>query len=432
MKRRRMKKRKQRRTIIGLVLITLVAMGVVCVGVLADPLNLADTLNLTSATSYTAKGSSRVVKVRDGETAINDEMLKPIKTYFETYFEAMADLKTTDITPLFSEPDSENARINQSAMDYLIQLRLSQSNDLRMTNYECGLTISEISTVGGEVKVVLTEDHTVNFAFIPDVDSSSSGIEHTFYLKKNGSAYVIAEHYKEEDSFTMIADEVKNSGSAPEEVVADLLSTARETVAELTTEKEEYNAGEAVPEEAEADNQYNAAAALKYAATWVNPQKVVRNSSKYGVYDNYGGNCNNFISQCLVAGGIPMDCDGDIDTQWKWYGEDVNLSAAKSGRSPSWAGVEEFYTYADENTGYGLEAVVDDNVFCGSAGDILQYGQSGEWFHSVIITDVVKDGNGQLMDYLIDSNTTDRINYPASAYGYSDLRLIKIVGWNNN
>jgi len=127
-----------------------------------------------------------------------------------------------------------------------------------------------------------------------------------------------------------------------------------------------------------------------------------------------------------------MDCDGDVDTQWKWYGETVDLDETESGRSPAWTGVEEFYTYASENTGYGLEAVVDDNVFSGSVGDILQYGQDDEWLHSVIITKVIKDSNGNMLDYLINSNTTDRINYPASAYGYSDLRLIKIEGWNEN
>jgi len=48
----------------------------------------------------------------------------------------------------------------------------------------------------------------------------------------------------------------------------------------------------------------------------------------------------------------------------------------------------------------------------------------------VIITKVVRDDQGNVLDYLVNSNTTDRINYPASAYGYSDLRLIKILGWN--
>jgi hypothetical protein len=75
---------------------------------------------------------------------------------------------------------------------------------------------------------------------------------------------------------------------------------------------------------------------------------------------------------------------------------------------------------------------VDDNLYSGQAGDILQYGYDDNWMHSVIVTDVVEDDDGNTIDYLINSNTTDRINYPASAYGYAQMRIIKIVGWNVN
>lgn len=126
-----------------------------------------------------------------------------------------------------------------------------------------------------------------------------------------------------------------------------------------------------------------------------------------------------------------MDSDGDNNSQWKWYGEEVDLDESDSGRSPAWTGVAEFYSYASENDGYGLAAVVDDNVFSGSIGDVLQYGHNGDWLHSVIVTDVIEDSDGNMADYLINSNTTDRINYPASAYGYSELRLIKVLGWND-
>jgi len=49
-----------------------------------------------------------------------------------------------------------------------------------------------------------------------------------------------------------------------------------------------------------------------YAMTWVDPVEVIRNEDDYTAYDDYDGNCNNFISQCLVAGGIPMDYFGDV------------------------------------------------------------------------------------------------------------------------
>lgn len=39
--------------------------------------------------------------------------------------------------------------------------------------------------------------------------------------------------------------------------------------------------------------------------------------------------------------------------------------------------------------------------------------------------------DGNVVDLLINSNTTDRVDYPMSAYGYTDIRLIKIIGYND-
>jgi len=423
---------KRRRTMVGLVLMTLMAMGVVCVGVTANSYAIAT----STGSIFDAKPesgnvkTSSVIKLRDSDENLDDAMLEPINEYFESYFQAMANLETVDITGLFADPSSENAWINQSAMDYLIQLRQNQTNDLQMTDYQCGLTVTSVDAESDEVEVVLLEDHTVNFAFIPDVDSSSAGIAHTFYLTETANGYVITEHYKEEDSFLMLEEAIADSYDDPQDVADELLSEALAVIEELSWEKDDFNSGDGESWVAETDNDYDAEAAVDYAMSWVDPTEVVRNDD-YGIYDSYGGNCNNYISQCLWAGGIPMDSDGDNNSQWKWYGEEVDLDESDSGRSPAWTGVAEFYSYASENDGYGLAAVVDDNVFSGSIGDVLQYGHNGDWLHSVIVTDVIEDSDGNMADYLINSNTTDRINYPASAYGYSELRLIKVLGWND-
>lgn len=423
---------KRRRTMVGLVLMTLMAMGVVCVGVTANSYAIAT----STGSIFDAKPesgnvkTSSVIKLRDSDKNLDDAMLEPINEYFESYFQAMANLETVDITGLFADPSSENAWINQSAMDYLIQLRQNQTNDLQMTDYQCGLTVTSVDAESDEVEVVLLEDHTVNFAFIPDVDSSSAGIAHTFYLTETANGYVITEHYKEEDSFLMLEEAIADSYDDPQDVADELLSEALAVIEELSWEKDVFNSGDGESWVAETDNDYDAEAAVDYAMSWVDPTEVVRNDD-YGIYDSYGGNCNNYISQCLWAGGIPMDSDGDNNSQWKWYGEEVDLDESDSGRSPAWTGVAEFYSYASENDGYGLAAVVDDNVFSGSIGDVLQYGHNGDWLHSVIVTDVIEDSDGNMADYLINSNTTDRINYPASAYGYSELRLIKVLGWND-
>jgi hypothetical protein len=425
-------KRRRKRITIGMSLLIMVVMGVVCVNAFADnEVVVEETVASEQRSAESSDLASSEIVVRDGDVELDEELLKPIENYFQINFNAMASLETVDITDLFVEPSSENALLNQAALNYMCSLRSRQSNDLTMTYYLCGLTVTDISESYGDVEITLLEDHTVNFSFLPDIESSSSGIEHIFVLEEGANGYEISEHYKEEDSFLMI-EEAVDQGLDPGEASEELLDGAYQAVTDNEAQKISFNSGDWDESSVTAQNDYDREAALAYAMKWVDPVEVVRNDSLYGVYDSYGGNCNNFISQCLVAGDIPMDIEGDLYEQWKWYGENVDAYEEAYGRSPSFTGVNEFYSYASDNSGFGLVAIVDDNLYSGQAGDILQYGYDDNWMHSVIVTDVVEDDDGNTIDYLINSNTTDRINYPASAYGYAQMRIIKIVGWNVN
>jgi hypothetical protein len=77
-----------------------------------------------------------------------------------------------------------------------------------------------------------------------------------------------------------------------------------------------------------------------------------------------------------------------------------------------------------------MVAEADANFWSGEPGDLIQLGYEGRWRHIVIITDVIKDRNGNTVDYLINSNTADQRRFPVSAYLYPQQRLIKIYGWN--
>lgn len=414
----------EKRRFIGLVLLTAVVLGIGFI-FFTEPL----TKDKIDIKGWKFDDNRREIIVRNQENDIEPEIMAPIINYFDMSFSALAELESADIASLFNDPTSDNARINQNALDYLIDLRLSQTNDLHIGNYACGLSFLDINPENESVELTVIEDHTVNFAFISDVDSISSGIKHTFLLKKDTEGYGIVEHHKEEDSFLMLEESHEEKGYS-QEVEDFVLNGALSAVTQLAVEKQAFNNKETNPIKGVAQHPYDSDAAVAYARTWVDPVLVIRNDNDFINYDSYGGNCNNYTSQCLYAGGIPMDYSGLMGTQWKWYGDEVNGYEVPEGRSPAWTGVNEFYAYACENTDYGLAAVVDDNVYSGGPGDVLQYGNNGDWRHSVIIAEVIKDEYENVLDYLIYSNTTDRINYPASAYGYSQQRLIKIVGWS--
>ena len=145
-------------------------------------------------------------------------------------------------------------------------------------------------------------------------------------------------------------------------------------------------------------------------------------------YAGNGGNCQNFASQVLLAGGIPMDIYGDA--VWKWYSDEVSNSPGAQGRSSSWTGVNQFVEYAAANTGYGLVAETEAPYFSGEPGDLLHMGIDGDWGHTVVIASAVTNGQGEVVDYLVDSNTGNLRNYPASLYGYPEIILTRIGGWN--
>lgn len=378
---------------------------------------------------------------------ITDAIENTIVTFLDSYYTALATLETTDITHFFAKEETtqiENAKLNQASLDYLIALRQMQTNDLTITDFSFTLSYEEVSQLDdGTIEVIITESHAANFSFLNGITSYASGIEHVFQCDTAGN---LLAHTRSEDIYpfieekylayketisdqTMTADEIN---ATIEQITADLLEEAQTDVTNVLQQRSAYLQDPAKYEETNLtwDVDYNREAAVNYAKQWVSGTEIIRNTDEWEVYDMYGGNCNNYISQCLDAGGIPMDYFGESSAQWKWYSTILNYSQTAAGRSPSWAGVNEFYQYCCENTGYGLVSLPDANLFSAKEGDILQFGMLGTWKHSVIVTDLVYDAQGNICDLLIHSNTTDRINYPASAYAYSTVRLIRILGYN--
>lgn len=79
---------------------------------------------------------------------------------------------------------------------------------------------------------------------------------------------------------------------------------------------------------------YDRDAAVAYAR-----QYALSFNSQYANYANSGGDCMNFVSQCLHAGGMPIKQQGFL-----WYG-------ARSVSSASWKVVDDFLAYIRKSFG---------------------------------------------------------------------------------
>ncbi|MBR6514133.1 MAG: amidase domain-containing protein [Clostridia bacterium] len=377
------------------------------------------------------------------DIGITNPMNNVIKEYFVRYFSAFGDF--TDI--LFDDIyyfDTEYERgIINTMVAYQNKIRRDMSFDLGYDYATVGVTYRSITETEKGYDVYLVQNDAVNYNFASDITSYTSDVEHHFILKEISGEYYIVEHSEISGVYELITEKYDSylrdnnltlSVLTPSQITKTLDDLKDMLVNNVTTDLEGYLQQRAdfnddptkFTSSVTAQNPYNAEEALKYSYEWVSKTDHKRNPA-FTAYDEYGGNCNNFTSQCLLAGGIPMDLQGK---QWKWYGEDINNGGGMTGRSSSWAACEYFYEYCRDNAGYGLVCDISENLYSGRPGDIVQYISDGISVHSVIITKVIYDEKGNVVDYLVNSNTTDKIDSPMSLYGYTNFRLIKILGYN--
>lgn len=157
---------------------------------------------------------------------------------------------------------------------------------------------------------------------------------------------------------------------------------------------------------------YDRKAAVAYAHKWA----FGRNPNYYD-YEEIGGDCTNFASQCLYAGTGIMD----FEPVFGWYYIDANQ------KSPSWTGVEYFYDYITrkaENTGpFGIEATLDQVL----PGDFVQIRFNREVFgHTPIIVDMGDPPT--LENTLIAAHSYDADWRPLSTYFFQEIRFLHILG----
>lgn len=144
-----------------------------------------------------------------------------------------------------------------------------------------------------------------------------------------------------------------------------------------------------------------------YAARWA----YRRNPAFYN-FDELGGDCTNFASQCIYAGSGVMN---DTPT-YGWYYFDLN------NRSPSWTGVQYLYDFLTTNEGIGPFAEVVD-VSALQVGDVLQLGHAnGVFYHTPV---VVRNDNGRIF---VAAHTFDAFMRPLDTYTYNQARGLHIVG----
>lgn len=157
---------------------------------------------------------------------------------------------------------------------------------------------------------------------------------------------------------------------------------------------------------------YDRAAAVRYAHRWA----FSRNPRFYN-FDELGGDCTNFASQCLYAGAPFMNYTPDFG----WY------YISGSSKAPAWTGVPYFYNFLTrkkENQGpVGVSASIKDLL----PGDFVQLRFAGDEFgHTPVVVEVGSPAT--LENVLVAAHSQDADFRPLSTYNVQEIRFIHILG----
>ena len=319
--------------------------------------------------------------------------------FMDAWYTPLAEFGTPDLTALFTK--AEDADTHADALRTLIAIRQAALTDLRMESVDYVLTVTDVEDEDGYLRVEAVETTTMRFAATPDTDSVLYDLPHIFIFDKDAATL---SHHEADDNPYFSYTRAEDS-----DYDAEFARIIR------SIERRQLTRGEQTAVTLDCDHPYDRAAAYDYLMAYCGK----RNPAWYA-YDDVGGNCMNFGSQVLLAGGIPEDEKGD--EEWYWDGQnDLDLS---------WINVGHFYDYCCDNQGYGLVADTEAGYYTGEVGDVLIVGFAGDHRHTTVISHVVKDESGDTVDYLISCNTTNYRDFPASAYYYTFHRLVKIFGWN--
>ena len=158
---------------------------------------------------------------------------------------------------------------------------------------------------------------------------------------------------------------------------------------------------------------YDRRAVVRYAHRWA----YGRNPAFYD-YEEVGGDCTNFASQCVFAGSGVMNFTPDLG----WYYIDANQKA------PAWTGVEYFWNFMTRREISQGPVGVPCQLADLRPGDLVQLSFNGEEFQHTPVVVAVRRPVLSLNDVLIAAHSYDADNRPLSTYTFQDIRFLHILG----
>ena len=252
---------------------------------------------------------SSFCKTINNADKVPNDVLDVIKNYIDDYYLSLYTLELQDTTKYFS--DELEGRISDLAIKFTIDSRKLYDFDFTMSDAYYILNIIDCNNFDGKYKIDFLEDDYMCFKFLDGISSESYDIENSIVIEKVDGEYKISNYDKTQGYYMMFKDNKNENLDDVYDMYSKELKFAveREERYKQETLTTSYIASKSY------STKYDRDAASKYAQTYYHS----RNDNWYDFSEE--GNCQNFASQALIAGGMEMDYDGDEEDNEVWYYE---------------------------------------------------------------------------------------------------------------
>ncbi len=157
---------------------------------------------------------------------------------------------------------------------------------------------------------------------------------------------------------------------------------------------------------------YDREAAVRYAHRW-----AYGRNPKYYDYEEIGGDCTNFASQCLYAGTGIMN----YTPTYGWY------YLGPNDKSPAWTGVPYFFNFLTRTEETQGPFAMESSPRMIMPGDFVQLRFSRDEFgHTPVVVEVGSPAT--LENVLVAAHSQDSDFRPLSTYEFQEIRFIHILG----
>ncbi len=242
------------------------------------------------------------------------------------------------------------------------------------------------------------------------IDVSGYGVDHVITLVKNGDTWLVESDYFEDTLMGLPSPEEDNKSGAVKSLKdGGVRQAGVSAINGKLTQTASYTIYTA----------YDTDAAVAYSEKWVYHSPTSGNYESYynpewPNYNSVGGDCANYTSQSIYAGGMPMAA-GAV------YGTDGWFHYSSTNRSASWTGAKQLRTYMSNSRGKVINSPTNAQVWKGCPMFVDWY-SDGTYDHAYFCVGQNSSGTA-----IINSHNSDKYhvkwNYGYSSSTYSTVQI---------